>query len=57
MMKSFTLGIAAGVIAGAALAVSTMPKRHKGHHVRCMAAGALHTMGDMMDRAGHMVYR
>ena len=57
MMKSFTLGVAAGVIAGAALAASAMPKKHRGHHARCVAASALHTMGDMMDHAGNMMRR
>ena len=57
MLKSFTLGVAAGVIAGAALAASAMPKKRKHHHARCMAASALHTMGDMMDHAGDMMSR
>jgi len=34
-----------------------MPKKRKHHHARCMAASALHTMGDMMDHAGDMMSR
>ncbi|MBR6747542.1 MAG: hypothetical protein IKM07_01275 [Clostridia bacterium] len=56
MMKSFTVGVAAGVIAGACIAAAAMPKRRH-CHVRAAAANALHTMGDAMDHAGRMVYR
>jgi hypothetical protein len=56
MMKSFTLGLAAGMAAGAAIAVAAMPRRRH-CHVRAAAANALHTMSDAMEHAGRMVYR
>ncbi len=53
MYKSFTAGIAAGMIAGAAVAMMFMPKK-KRCPAQVRAAHVLKTMGDVVDNVGEI---
>ena len=53
MCKSFTAGVAAGMIAGAAVALMCMPKKRR-CPAQVRAARVLKTMSDVVDNVGDL---